>query len=142
MLSVLRVLLTILGVAAIAICLSIVTVGPGDTAQMSELMFDALTGRDGPLTGRWPATMDSELRFYAPFWGAYGVVLIAVARDLVRLGRWVPWLALLFFAGGLGRAISWATNGAPHPFFLFLMILELLLPPVLIVLWRFGRKTI
>ena len=141
MLSVLRVLLIILGVSAIAICLSIVFFGPGDTAQISELTFDALIGRDGPLSGRWPATMDSELRFYAPFWGAYGVILIAVARDLARLGRWVPWLALLFFAGGLGRAISWATTGAPHPFFLFLMTIELVLPPILIVLWRFGRPS-
>ena len=138
MFATLRALLWLLGGSAILICLSIVFFGPGNTAQISELMFDALTGRGGPLTGRWPPTMDSELRFYAPFWGAYGIVLIAVARDLMRLGRWVPWLALLFFVGGLGRAISWAITGAPHPFFLFLMTIELVLPPVLIALWRFG----
>ena len=135
----LRALLWILGISAILLCLSIVFLGPSNTAQISELTFGALTGRDGPLAGRWPPTMDSELRFYAPFWGAYGILLIAVARDLPRHGRWVPWLALLFFAGGAGRAISWAAVGSPHPFFLLLMAIELVTPPILAGLWWGGR---
>jgi len=58
-----------------------------------------------------------------------------VARDLARLGHWVPWLALLFLLGGLGRAISYATVGAPHPFFVVLMTIELVTPPILAGLW-------
>jgi hypothetical protein len=97
-----------------------------------------LAGWRGPLTPPWPPTMDSELRFYAPFWGTYGFLVIAVARDLKRLGRWVPWLALVFFLGGVGRAISIAAVGAPHPVFVVLMAIELLLPPILVALWRLA----
>jgi len=82
MILALRILNAILGLAAVAICLSIVVYGPANTANFSETLFDTLTGSSYPLTGPWPATMDSELRFYAPFWGAYGLVLISVARDL------------------------------------------------------------
>jgi len=139
MLSVLRILLIVLGVSAIAICLSIVMLGPSVTASSSEHLYNALTGWRGPMSPVWPPTMDSELRFYAPFWGAYGILLIVVARDPPRLGRWVPWLALLFFAGGVGRAISWLAVGPPHPFFLLLMAIELVTPPILAALWWGGR---
>jgi len=141
MLSVLRILLIILGIAAIAICLSILFLGPSATASSSEHLYNAVMGWRGRVDGAWPATMDSELRFYAPFWGAYGVLLIATARDLSRLGLWVPWLALLFFAGGVGRAISWMAAGPPHPFFLLLMAIELVTPPVLALLWWGGRAS-
>ena len=36
----------------------------------------------------------------------------------------------MFFVGGLGRALSLALVGPPTPFFLFLMAIELGLPPV------------
>ena len=140
MLATLRVLLIILGVSAIAICLSIVFLGPGTTASLAEHLYDALTGRHGSPSGPWSATMDSELRFYAPFWGAYGIILIVVARDLARLGHWVPWLAVLFLLGGLGRAISYAMVGPPHPFFVLLMTIELVTPPILAGLWWTGQR--
>ena len=66
MILALRILNAILGLAAVAICLSIVVYGPANTANFSETLFDTLTGSSYPLTGPWPATMDSELRFYAP----------------------------------------------------------------------------
>ena len=47
----------------------------------------------------------------------------------------VPWLAAVFFVGGAGRAFSWLMIGAPHPFFLLLMTIELALPPLLVLLW-------
>jgi hypothetical protein len=37
--------------------------------------------------------------------------------------------------GGAGRAFSWLVVGAPHPFFLLLMTIELALPPLLVLLW-------
>ncbi len=141
MLSTLRILLGVLGVAAIAICLSIMLLGPTATASLTETLFNMLTSSTAPLTTAWPATMDSELRFYAPFWGAYGILLIVVARNLPKHMRYVPALAALFFVGGVGRAISYATVGAPHPVFTLLMGIELLLPPVLFVLWRGARSS-
>jgi hypothetical protein len=131
----LQILLAALGVAAVAVALSILLLGAATTAAFTEAQFDALTRGHHPHTGRWPATMDSELRFYAPFWGAYGLLLLHVARGLPgKLSR-VPPLAALFFAGGVGRAISYIAVGAPHPAFTLLMAIELVLPPVLLALW-------
>ena len=79
--------------------------------------------------------MDSELRFYAALWGAYGVMLALAAWDYAGWAVRVPWLAAVFFVGGLGRAFSWLVVGVPHPFFLLLMTTELALPPLLALLW-------
>jgi hypothetical protein len=46
----------------------------------------------------------------------------------------------VFFAGGVGRAISHLSVGTPHPFFTVLMAIELLLPPVLVLLWLAARR--
>jgi hypothetical protein len=132
----LRGLLIVLGVSAIAICLSIVGAGPTETAWAFEGAFDAALGRHDPLSTRWPPTMDSELRFYAPLFGAYGVLVLSVARDMAGRRHLIPWIALVFFLGGMGRAVSWAVVGAPHPLFLALMAVELILPGVLIGLAR------
>jgi hypothetical protein len=131
----LRMLLAVLGFTAIGICLSILVFGSATTAGFFEAQFNALTGSSHPSTGAWPATMDSELRFYAAFWGAYGIILLVVAYDLSDKLRHVPSLAALFFLGGIGRAVSYVAVGAPHPFFTFLMATELLLPLVFLALW-------
>ncbi len=135
MLPSLRILLILLGVSAVLIGLSVMLLGPERTAWLAETGFAALSGSTAPLSEAWPPTMDSELRFYAPFWGAYGIILILVGRDLSRHGSWVPWLAGLFFTGGAGRLLSLASTGRPHPFFMMLMAIELALPPLLIGLW-------
>jgi hypothetical protein len=135
MLLTLRVCLVVLGVSAIVIALSIFVLGAQATADMAENLFDALFRSSAPLSGPWPPTMDSELRFYAALWGAYGFVLMAVASDLTNRGHLVPWLAAVFFAGGLGRVVSYLSLGPPHPFFMLLMAVELLLPPVILCLW-------
>ena len=140
MLTTLRILLVALGISAIAICLSVMFAGPEATAGVSERLYDALSGWGGPSSGPWPPTMDSELRFYAPFWGTYGLALIWVARNLPQRLSMVPWLALLFFTGGVGRAISYASVGAPHPVFVSLMAIELLTPPILVALWWATRR--
>jgi Domain of unknown function (DUF4345) len=131
----LRVLLAGLGVSAVLIALSILTLGAGATAAAAERVFDALSGWRGPDSPPWPPTMDNELRFYAALWGAYGVVLLLAARDYTGWAVRVPWLAAVFFVGGAGRAFSWLMIGAPHPFFLLLMTIELALPPLLVLLW-------
>jgi hypothetical protein len=137
----LRLLLAILGVSAVLIALSILLTGAAATADLGERVFDVLAHRHDPPSPPWPPTMDNELRFYAALWGAYGLVLLLVARDLATRSAWVPWLAAVFFAGGVGRTLSWASIGAPHPFFLMLMAVELALPPVLIGLWLALRRS-
>ena len=136
----LAILLGALGVAAVLIGLSVLLLGPGPTAAFTEAQYDLVTGGAHPATGAWPATMDSELRFYAPFWAVYGLVLLDAARNLpARLPR-VPLLAGLFFVGGLGRALSYATVGPPHPAFVMLMATELIAPPIFLALWARARR--
>jgi hypothetical protein len=131
----LRLLHAALGTVAIGISLSIIFLGAAVTADFFETLFNASIGQNYPLSGIWPPTMDSELRFYAALWGAYGLVMIAVARDLRARSAYVPPLAAVFFVGGVGRAWSYLLVGPPHPFFIVLMITELVLPVVVIALW-------
>jgi hypothetical protein len=131
----LRLLLILLGISAVLIACSILFLGASVTAALGERVFDLAAARRPEISAPWPPTMDNELRFYAVLWGAYGVLLLVTARDLGARLEWVPWLALVFFVGGLGRVVSWVSVGTPHPFFLFLMCVELALPPVLIILW-------
>jgi len=135
MILTLRLLHAALGAVAIGICLSIIFLGATVTANFFETLFDALIGQNYPLTGIWPPTMDSELRFYAALWGAYDLVMIAVARDLRARSSYVPPLAAVFFVGGIGRLWSYIQVGPPHPFFTVLMVTELALPVVVIALW-------
>jgi len=140
MLATLRILLAVLGASAIGIALSDILLGPTATVAFFEGLFASLTGDHAAATGPWPATMDNEMRFYAAFWGAYGATLILVARDFATRGHLTPWLAGLFFAGGVGRVISYAVAGPPHPFFTALMAVELLTPPLLVLLWLGARQ--
>ena len=73
-------------------------------------------------------TMDSEDRFYATLFAAYGAALIWCARDLESRSREVYFLALTFFIGGLARLVSIAAVGLPNDFFIAMTILELLIP--------------
>ena len=130
-----------LGVAAIIIGLMIFVMGGGNTGQLTELTFNHLARVDHALTGKYSPTVESEMRFYAPFWIAYGGLLIYVARDLSKHGSWMPLLCGVFFAGGAGRVISYFTAGPPHPAFTVLMAIELVLPIVFVVLWARVRDS-
>jgi hypothetical protein len=140
MLSALRALLLLLGVSAIFIAASILFLGAAATARMGEGAFAMLTGWRGPVGEDWPATMDSELRFYAALWGAYGILLVMAGANITAHLDLIPWLAAVFFAGGVGRAISLVAVGPPHPFFTALMAVELLLPPIIGLLWWGARR--
>ena len=136
---VLQILLIALGAAAIAIGSSIFLIGPTVTGATNEALFNALSG--GTTTSQpFTPTADSELRFYAPFWVLYGAVLIWVAQGLAARLKWVPGLAALFFAGGVGRLISLLAVGPPHPAFTMLMVIELVLPGVVLGLWALLRR--
>lgn len=133
MLITLRLILGVLGIAAVLIALSILVLGAGPTARFGEQTFELLVGWHGARTPEWPPAMDSELRFYAALWLAYGVLTLRAAIQS-RLDN-TPWLASIFFLGGIGRVASWLTVGTPHPFFLCLMAAELVLPPAMILAW-------
>ncbi len=74
------------------------------------------------------ATMDSEDRFYATLFAAYGVALLWCIKDIERKSMVVYFLALTFFVGGLARLVSMAVVGLPNDFFIAMTVLELLIP--------------
>lgn len=74
------------------------------------------------------ATMDSEDRFYATLFAAYGVALIWCIKDIEHKSREVYFLTATFFVGGLARLVSIAAVGLPNDFFIAMTVLELLIP--------------
>ncbi len=83
------------------------------------------------------ATMDSEDRFYATLFVGFGLALIWCSRQLDARAQAFGFLLAVFFAGGIARIISLIAAGPPHPLFLFLGALELLMPPLL---WLGHRR--
>lgn len=72
--------------------------------------------------------MDSEDRFYATLFAAYGVALLWCIKDIERKSMVVYFLAATFFVGGLARLVSVAAVGLPNSFFIAMTVLELLIP--------------
>ena len=77
-------------------------------------------------------TMDSEDRFYATLFAAYGVALLWCIGDIERKSRCVYFLAATFFVGGLARVVSILAVGPPNGFFLAMTVLELVIPPFMV----------
>ena len=139
---ILCILLIVLGLSAILIGLSIYLTGASNTGEITTQLYDHLTHmshRSAPLDG---PTVDSELRFYAPFWMAYGAILVATARKLKLYLNRVPLLSAVSFAGGVGRALAYVFTGPPHPAFVVLMVTEFVLPVIFIGLWAAVRAAI
>ena len=116
----LRVLLTVLGVVAIVTGLLVVIGGSG-----------VLPGEKGAIG----ATAESELRFFAAFWVAFGAFALYVAPRAAVETTLLRIVALAIFAGGVGRALAWLSAGPPHPLFAILTVAELAGPPLLVA-WQ------
>jgi hypothetical protein len=87
------------------------------------------------------ATMDSEDRFYATLFAAYGFALLWCIKDIERKSRVVYFLAVTFFVGGLARLVSVAAVGWPNTFFISMTSLELLIPIFMAVMQSRIAKT-
>ncbi|MEX0629461.1 MAG: DUF4345 domain-containing protein [Chloroflexota bacterium] len=120
----LQVFLALFGVSAISIAALHIVLGPA------------------AIPGSIPvnATMDSEDRFYATLFAAYGVALLWCIRDIERKSMVVYFLALTFLVGGLARLVSVAMVGWPNTFFVAMTVLELLIPFFIAFLqWRVSK---
>ncbi len=95
------------------------------------------------LRGQQPAnpSVESELRFYAAFYVAYGLAALRVAPHADRDTTTVRALAGALFLGGLARAGGWFAVGRPQAIQRALLAIELAAPPP-IVAWqaRLARR--
>jgi hypothetical protein len=81
-------------------------------------------------------TVESELRFYAAFYVAFGLgLLLYVAPRADRDGTAVRAAAGALFLAGLARATGWIAVGRPHGTQLVLLAVELAAPPLLVA-WQ------
>jgi hypothetical protein len=87
-------------------------------------------------------TIDSELRFYAAWYAAAGVVLLRTAPRVESAGPTIRFFCVVLFICGIARLLSLITVGTPHPIALVLMILEFVIP-ALIIPWQaaVARRT-
>lgn len=86
-------------------------------------------------------TIDSEDRFYAMLFAAYGVVLLWCIKDIERKSMVVYFLAVTFFVGGLARLVSMAVVGLPNAFFIAMTALELIIPFLMAFMqWRISKS--
>ncbi|MEV8315116.1 DUF4345 domain-containing protein [Streptomyces sp. NPDC059900] len=76
------------------------------------------------------ATIDSLGRFLGAIFAGYGLVWLWAARQDPVPARVVRWLAAVFLLGGVGRLLSLAVHGWPHPFQVALAVMELAFPPL------------
>jgi hypothetical protein len=89
------------------------------------------------LPGRQSASapVESELRFYAAFYVAYGLAALRIAPRADRDSDAVRALAGALFLAGLARGGGWVAAGPPHPLQRALLVVELAGPPA-IVAWQ------
>jgi len=100
---------------------------------------DAVPGSSGPVE----ATVDNELRFFSVYWVAFGVFCFWVARNINTQAFFVPFIALFFLLGGIGRLVSTLAIGAPASILVPAMVLEFVLPVVIYGLyWKHQKMNI
>jgi hypothetical protein len=119
--KVLQALLAVGGATAIFISLLHIVIGPACI----------------PGSVRVNATMDSEDRFYATIFLAYGASVLWCSKNVEQKTEPIRLLALIFFMGGLARIISAVFVGPPHQFFIAMTALELVFP--LLLVWLASR---
>ena len=81
-------------------------------------------------------TANGEDRFFAGVFLCYGVAVLWCARDVQHKRRYVTFLAVAMFVGGLGRLLATLTVGLPDPFYVAMVVVELALPPIIVLAAR------
>jgi uncharacterized protein DUF4345 len=104
---------------------------PIATGALSLLLGSAVI----PDAGSTAASVESELRFYSVWYLGAGVFLASLAPRIEQRGRELQAVCGLLVLGAVGRLLAIASSGRPHPLFVALLVVELVLPPVL-VLWQ------
>jgi hypothetical protein len=100
---------------------------------LAHLFFGSATIIGG---GPVSATVDSELRFYAVVFIAYGWGFVWAAADIPHRAWLINALGVVFLIGGLARFLSIAAVGVPDPFYLWMIPVEIGVPVVNYVMLR------
>lgn len=107
----------------------------GTVATIAGLHTVVAGAKSLPGEGRANPVVESELRFYAAFYVAYGIVALRAAPRADSDVTAVRALAGALFVAGLARAGGWLARGRPHELQRGLLAIELAAPP-LIVAWQ------
>jgi hypothetical protein len=95
-----------------------------------------LTGAAGVLAGGpVSASVDSEMRFYAAWYLAAGVLLLRTVARVESEGPTIRTICAVLFLAACARVVSFVAVGAPHPVFVVLMAIEFAIP-VVVVPWQ------
>ena len=106
--------------------------GVATTAGLQTVIAGAKSLPDQELAN---ASVESELRFYAAFYVAFGLAALRIAPRADRATAEVRALAATLFLAGLARAGGWLAVGRPSRLQRRLLIIELATPPA-VVAWQ------
>ncbi|MUM17636.1 DUF4345 domain-containing protein [Mycobacterium sp. CBMA271] len=98
----------------------------------------------GPVTviggGEVTASTDSQERFFSGLFAVYGLAWIWVARQTPISALAIRFLAAGLLVGGLGRVASLIDLGKPHPFWLVMLAVEIVIPTLFFVIAGADEK--
>ncbi|MBF9352060.1 hypothetical protein BKG80_08180 [Mycobacteroides chelonae] len=90
--------------------------------------------------GAVTASTDSQERFFSGLFAVYGAAWIWVARRSPIPGTAIRFLAAGLLVGGLGRVASLIDSGQPHPFWIVMLAVEILIPALFFVIAGADEK--
>lgn len=74
------------------------------------------------------ASTDSQERFFAGMFIAYGAAWIWAGLQTPIRATAVRFLAAALLVGGIGRVVSLVAMGSPHPFWVAMLLVEIVVP--------------
>ncbi|MEM7126998.1 MAG: DUF4345 domain-containing protein [Chloroflexota bacterium] len=78
------------------------------------IMFNGIDGVPGLKDAVASPAIDSELRFLAAFWLAYGAFAVWVSLNLTERQTFLPAVAITLAASAAARVVSYFANGQPN----------------------------
>jgi hypothetical protein len=104
----------------------------GVVATMSGLHSVVAGARSLPRQHLANPSVESELRFYAAFYVAFGLAALSVAPRADQDATTVRALAGALFLAGVARGGGWLAAGRPHRLQFALLVVELAAPPAIV----------
>lgn len=111
----------------------------GTVATAAGLHTAVLGARSLPGQDVANPVLESELRFFAAIYVAYGLAALRTAPHAEKEVERVRALAATILLAGVARAGGWLATGRPHPLQRVLLAVELTLPAAVAALQRSAR---